>query len=208
MESLKYIWHSLDVPPAKEEDNRALLALVERGARGPVDRMRRNLIGEAVTILVAYIPVAVLFLLEFDGRLAAISWLFIGVAAFFLAYYYRKYRLLSKMQCPACEVRSNLVRQVAILKRYTRFYVIAGTAMIPITWLFAYGIVRWRLAADVAELYRRAHPVPWWASPVFWLIMLIPLTVGIYFANAWYVDRLYGRHIKKLHDLLLEMEAE
>ena len=192
LESLKYIWHSLEVPDV-EYDRRALLALVEKKSRTPIARMRRNLIGEGILLLVAYIPAILIFLLGFKGRLVAIAWLYIILAGFFFAYYYCKYRLLNKMQCPTCELRSNLARQVRILKRYTRFYLLAGTGMIPLAYIVAYLIIRWKLPS--------VNPNPW-------LILLIPITIGMYYINASYVNRLYGRHIKKLQDLLSELDLE
>jgi hypothetical protein len=212
LESLKYIWHSLEAPPVAEQERQALLALLERRSRGPVARMRRNLVGEAIMLLVAYVPAILCFLLAFEGRLAPIAWLFALLAIGFFAYYYRKYRLLVKMECPGCHVKANLERQVATLKKYTGFYLIAGTLMVPLVYLIAWLIIRWRIPATGpalgAALYYRLHPVPWWAGTGFWLSMLIPLTVGIYFANAWYINKRYGRHIKKLQDLLREMESE
>src|SRR5580658_10356251 len=95
LESLKYIWHSLEAPPAREQDHRALLAMLGRRSQGLIARMRRNLIGEGILLLVAYTPACLCFLIGFDGRLAAISWLFVGMAAIFFAYYYRKYQLLN-----------------------------------------------------------------------------------------------------------------
>jgi len=193
LESLRYIWHSLEVPSDVEYDRRALLALVEKKSQAPIARMRRNLIGEGILLLVAYIPAILVFLLGFKGRLVAVAWLYIILAGFFFAYYYSKYRLLSKMQCPACELRSNLARQVRTLKRYTRFYLLAGTGMIPLAYIVAYLIIRWKLPS--------VNPTPW-------LILLIPITIGMYYINASYVNRLYGRHIKKLQDLLSELDSE
>jgi hypothetical protein len=193
LESLRYIWHSLEVPSDVEYDRRALLALVEKKSQAPIARMRRNLIGEGILLLVAYIPAILVFLLGFKGRLVAVAWLYIILAGFFFAYYYSKYRLLSKMQCPTCELRSNLARQVRTLKRYTRFYLLAGTGMIPLAYMVAYLIIRWKLPS--------VNPNPW-------LILLIPITIGMYYINASYVNRLYGRHIKKLQDLLSELDSE
>lgn len=207
LESLKYIWHSLEAPPARAQDRQSLLALLHRKSQAPVARMRRNLIAEGIWLLVGYIPAICCFTLEFGGRLAAISWLFILMLAFFFAYYYRKYQLLKQMQCPSCEVRSNLARQVNTLKKYIRFYLLAGTGMIPLAYILSYIIIRWRLPS-ATSIYQRLHPLHWWASPVFWLILLIPLTIGIYFINAAYINRLYGRHIKKLQELLQELDSE
>jgi hypothetical protein len=112
------------------------------------------------------------------------------------------------MQCFTCQVRSNLSRQVKTLQKYTRFYLLAGTGVIPVTFFLAYAIISWKLPSAGSALYYRLHPMPWWANPISWMILLIPVTIYSYFANAWYVNKLYGRHIKKLQDLLREMETE
>jgi hypothetical protein len=208
LESLKYIWHSLEAPKASAEDREVLLDLLRRKSKGPIARMRRNLIGEGILLLVAYTPASLVFLLGFDGRLMPISWLYAILAAFFLAYYYRKYQLLNRMQCPTCELRSNLARQVDTLRKYTRFYLLAGTGLIPLAYLFSYLIIRWKLLSTTSLIYQRLHPTPWWASPIGWLLLLIPITIGMYFINASYINRLYGRHIKKLQELLRELDSE
>ena len=207
LESLKYIWHTLETPPAQTPGWQDLAALLEKRSRGPVARMRRNLVAETILMFVTYTPAVLCYLLAFDGRLSAISWLFALLAAAFFGYYYRKYRLLKEMECVTCQVKSNLARQVKTLKKYVRFYLLAGTAMIPVSYLLSYAIIRWKRPAG-RSLYLRLHPIPWWGNPVFWLILIVPLTIGIYYANAWYINRLYGRHIKKLQELLHEMETE
>jgi hypothetical protein len=207
LESLKYIWHSLETPPAQTPGRQDLAVLLEKRSRGPVARMRRNLIGEAILMFVTYTPAVLCYLLAFDGRLSAISWLFALLAAVFFGYYYRKYRLLKEMECVTCQVKSNLARQVKTLKKYVSFYLLAGTAMIPVSYLLSYAIIRWKMTVG-QSLYLRLHPIPWWGNPLFWLILMVPLTIGIYYANAWYINRLYGRHIKKLQELLQEMETE
>jgi hypothetical protein len=65
--------------------------------------------------------------------------------------------------------------------------------MIPLAYVVAYFIIRWKTPS--------INPDPW-------LILLIPITIGTYYLNACYIDRLYGRHIKKLQELLQELESE
>ena len=64
LESLKYIWHSLEAP-TREQDRRALLAMLGRRSQAPVARMRRNLIAEGILLLVAYTPAIFCFLTGF-----------------------------------------------------------------------------------------------------------------------------------------------
>ena len=187
----------------------SLLPLLQQRSRGPVARMRRNLRIELLCIIVSYVPLILFYLVEFQGRFRVISILLFGIGALFCAYYYRKSRLLNTMQCLTCEVRSNLVRQVATLKKYIRFYLLASTIAIPATAVLVYVIFHLRLFyPNDTTVYHSLSPAPWWKSSSVWLLLLVPFTVGMYYANAWYINRLYGRHIKKLQELLREMDEE
>lgn len=209
LENLKYIWQDIDSPPTPEPPREVMLALLQKKSGGPVARMRRNLNKELLLITVTYIPVIFFYLVEFQGRLSAIAGLLFLLGVFFCVYYYRKMMLLKQMQCVSCMVRSNLARHVDTLKKYTRFYLLAGTAVIPVTAILSYAIFRWRLPrASGFQLYHRFSPAPWWTNSIFWLLLLVPLTIAIYYFNAWYINKLYGRHIKKLQELLQEMDEE
>ena len=209
LESLKSIWNELEPQPTPEKDGELILALLQKKSRGPVARMRRNLIRELLLIIVTYIPLILFYLVEFEGRLSAISGLVFLLGLFFCGYYYRKMMLLKEMQCVSCMVRSNLARHVETLKKYTRFYLLAGTLVIPFTAIYCYAILRWKLPhASGIQLYHRLSPAPWWANSIYWLLLLAPLTIAVYYLNAWYINKLYGRHIKKLQELLREMDEE
>jgi|SRR6186713_1944427 len=209
LDSLKYIWQTLEVPPTGEDNHRQILALMQKRSAGPLAKMRRNLYMEVALIIALYIPSILLYFLLFQGRLAGIGWLFFGILLLFTGYFYRKNRLLKEMQCVGCRVRSNLQRQVRTLTKYTRFYILTGTLLIPFMALCSYLIVRWKYPpAPGAALFHQLSRSPWWQNSLFLLIPLALITVGIYYANVWYVGKLYGRHIKKLQDLLREMDGD
>lgn len=209
LENLKYLWQEQETPAAREPSPEELHALLQKKSRGPIARMRRNLRKELIIILVTYIPCIIFYLVGFQSRLWSISVLFLVVGAFFCGYYLRKYRLLNQMQCVSCEVRSNLALQVSTLKRYTRFYLWASTAVIPLTAVFTFLAFRFQLFSQQGhQVYHQLSPSPWWKSSVFWFVLLVPFTIGIYYLNVWNINRLYGRHIKKLQELLHEMDEE
>jgi hypothetical protein len=210
LESLKYVWHALEGKPAGgQSSEQEIITLLHKRSKGPVAKMRRNLLGELILILMTYIPTILFYLLDFGGRLSGIAWLFFLLMLLFAGYYYRKDKLLREMQCVSCQVRSNLERQVGTLKKYTRFYTLTGTGMIPVMTIFSYLIIRWKFPPPSgSSLYYQISGIPWWQSPLFWISLLAPLTIGIYYVNVWYVNKLYGRHIQKLQELLQEMEGE
>jgi hypothetical protein len=81
--------------------------------------------------------------------------------------------------------------------------------MIPVMTILSWLIIRWKYPpAPGADLFYRISGAPWWQHPLTWMLLLIPLTAGVYFLNVWYVGRLYGQHIRKLQHLLREMEEE
>ncbi len=209
LDSLKYVWRSLGSKPAPDKSPEEIRAILQRRSGGIVAKMRRNLAGELLLITFTYVPTILFYFLGFDGKLSVISWLFILLLTILAIYFYRKDQLLKAMQCPGCSLRSNLQQQVDTLKRYIRFYVRTGTGMIPVMAILTWLIIRRAFPpAPGADLFYRLSGTPWWQHPFTWLTLLIPITVGIYFVNLWYVNRLYGRHIRKLQDLLREMEEE
>jgi hypothetical protein len=207
LDSLKYVWRTLESKPAPEKSPEQIRALMQRRSEGPVAKMRRNLVGELILILVTYTPAITFYFLEFEGKLSGIAWLFIILLVILAVYFFRKNQLLKAMQCVDCTLLSSLRQQVDTLKRYIRFYVRAGTVMIPIMTILTWFIIRLKFPpAPGADLFYRISGAPWWQHPLTWVAILIPITVGIYFVNLWYVNRLYGQHIRKLQELLLEME--
>ncbi|HMH24336.1 MAG TPA: hypothetical protein VK563_21290 [Puia sp.] len=209
LESLKYIWRTMEHAPAQEQNSAQILALLGKRSRGPITKMRRNLIGEMILMLVTYIPAMGYYLFEKDGRLPEIAWLLVLLMTVFAGYYYRKNKLLKEMQCLSCQVRSNLQRQVKMLQKYVRFYTIAGTLLVPVVAILSFLLIRWRLPQPVGSVFFSMAPdSPWWRTLSAGLIVLGPVTAGIYYINAWWVNSMYGRHIGKLQQLLEEMGGE
>jgi hypothetical protein len=209
LDSLKYVWRTLESRPVPGKSPEQIRALLHQRSKGPVGKMRRNLTGELLLILVTYTPAILFYFLDFEGKLSGIAWLFILLLAILAVYFYKKNRILKAMQCTGCTLRSSLRQQIDTLKRYTRFYVQAGTIMIPVMTILSWLIIHWKFQpVPGADLFYRISGSPWWQHPLTWLVPLIPITIGVYYLNIWYVGRLYGQHIRKLQDLLREMEEE
>ena len=209
LDSLKYVWRTLESKPAPDKSPEEIRALLQRRSGGIVTKMRRNMVGELILILTTYTPAILFYFMGFDGKLSGIAWLFIILLTILAIYFYRKNQILKAMQCIGCSLRSNLQQQINTLKKYIRFYVWSGTIMIPIMTILSWLIIRWNFRpAPGAALFYQISGAPWWQHPLTWIAFLVPVTVGMYFVNGWYVHRLYGQHIRKLQDLLREMEEE
>jgi hypothetical protein len=195
LDNLKAIWKEQDSLPGLQPD---LQQLLQKKSRGPIARMRRNVMIEGIVMVLCYTPTIILYLAWFDGRLWFISLMMSLILVFYCVYYIRKDRLLKKMECVTCEVRSNLTRQVNILGNYLRFYLWTTTLVMVISWFVAYLAIRYALQF-------KGHPLPPWLEPLL-IVLVIPCSIGLHRLNKRYFNKLYGRDAQKLRDLLREMD--
>ena len=202
LDSLKAIWREQDLLSGAEQESAELLArLVRERSRGPIERMRHNLRVESLLMVITYIPTIIMYLTMFHGSLWIIAVVFSLILVFYGIYFHMKSRLLKKMRCVTCEVRSNLARQVRALGKYLRLYQWSGTLLLLAAFVIAYEVLRY--SADHAHNRVMSY---WRLPPSFILALLGLFAVGSLFLNRWYVNRLYGRHIEKLRELLREMD--
>jgi len=195
LDNLKAIWKEQEPLQDLQPDMQQLL---QKKSRGHIARMRRNVRIEALVMLLSYIPCIILYLVWFDGRLWYLSLMMSLILVVYWIYFLKKDRLLKKMQCVTCEVRSNLTRQVRILDKYLRFYLWTTTLVITISWFVAYMAIRY-------SLHLKGIPIPQWLEPLL-IVLVIPGSIGLHYLNKRYFNKLYGREAQKLRDLLREMD--
>ena len=194
LDSLKQAWKDQRVKGLPEQED--LQAMLQKKSQSPIARMKRNLFWELVTVVVLYAITILYYLTSNKGQYWDIALMMFVIAALFVVYYIFKNRLLTRMSCVSCEVRSNLQRQVGTLEKYVRFYFIVGTALTPLGYFTAgYFVVK-----HSPGLLTGSNLL------TIFIIIGIALTVVVYFANIWYTNKLYGRHIKNLKALLKQMD--
>src|SRR6266480_715922 len=199
LEQLKNLWQQ---EPAHQKKDEQLLSLLRRRSRNPIARMKRNLLFELISVIVLYGFTIIYYFIAFHGRMSEVSWFMIGIALFFFIYYFRKNKLLSQMECISCQVRSNLQRQVSTLEKYIQFYLIAGTALIPLTILFFSWIIYLKFPLKQNSVFFPSAAFEWWQTSLVWIGGVCISTILAYYLNKWYVGKLYGNHIRKLKQLL------
>ena len=199
LDVLKEIWNGLDTQ-IKPQSNDKIIAMLNKPSQSPIAKMKRNLLWEFIFVLVGFGIVIIGYFVAWDGYWNEISWLYIFLALSFTTYFYFKNKLLRQMQCPGCQVKSNLQLQLKSLEKYVRFYVLYGTLLIPFIFLF----MVWLFYVK-APLIKHEN--------IF--ISLLPFVIGtavitplIYLLNKWYVNRLYGKHIQRLKAMLNEMSDQ
>jgi branched-subunit amino acid transport protein AzlD len=220
LDSLKDIWKNLDEEDLHPGREVPVLSMLQKRSQGTIAKLKRNLNRELIAVLIIY-SLTILYIITFQRMYSELAVLLALVGGAFLFYYYRKSKLLKQMECVACEVRSNLKQQLGTLEKYVRFYFIAGTILTPLAY-FAAGII---ILFNAQEGNSHLVDVPLEAQTsvsqmpiaqhisnhrffVLFLSIGAVLTLGSYFINRWLINKLYGQHIHKLKDLLMQMEEE
>lgn len=204
LENMKDLWNEKDKTGKVPGDK--ISEIIRKPSRGPVARMKRNLRYELVTVILSFGLIAVYYFIAFDSKYSLIGWVYAFFIVLFCYYFIRKSKLLENMQCSSCHIKSNLELQVKMLEKYTRFYLISGTAIIPLLMIFL-GILLYYKKPGLANgniLYPSADN-PVWKFLLAWFILLSVTTMIIYLLNRSYVNRLYGRHIQRLKQLLSQI---
>jgi branched-subunit amino acid transport protein AzlD len=216
LDSLKDIWKNLDEEDLQPGRQVPILSMLQKRSQSTIARLKRNLNRELIAVLIIY-SLTIWYIVTYQKLYSELAVLLALVGGAFLFYYYRKNKLLKQMQCVACEVRSNLKKQLFTLEKYVRFYFIAGTVLTPLAYFAAGVIILYNestpslqgipLEDSVANL-----PIASTISNHRFFILFVSigavLTVGSYFLNRWLIGKMYGQHIQKLKELLFQMEEE
>lgn len=202
IDHLKELWQQQD--PEKTPEN--LGPMLEKKSNGPIAKMKRNLLVELIIVVVTYGIAIIYFFTAFSGRLNSLAWVYLFIGLVFIIYFARKNKLLNEMECMACQVKSNLSKQVDVLEKYTRFYLLAGTAIIPLLALYSYLVLIPQSRYVNGNRNLSQGETSLLLEMILWPGVTILLTIGFYFLNKWYVKKLYGNHINKLKLMLEQME--
>lgn len=196
LEQLKEIWSNVESkqpgPSASE-----LQAMLQKKSQSPIAKMKRNLIWELITILVFY-SITIFSLRHYEKIFVSLTILLLIIGLLFGIYFYFKYRLLHSMECLTCEVKSNLQMQLQTLEKYVRIYFVFGNLLTPIVF-FVTGFITYMQRDGELTI----SPLRFW---IIFSIIGILFSVAVYFLNKWYLHKLYGQHIRKLKDILHDME--
>lgn len=189
----------------QQKQNEYLLSLLGKRSNSPIAKMKRNLLWELIAVIVLYGAAIVYYFVAFGGQLVEIAWLMLFIGVLFLVYYYRKNKLLNNMQCVACQVKSNLELQLGTLEKYVRFYFISGNVLFPVS-LLVVGYVGIVIYPKRINSPKTLDTPEGQQFAIGYLVFSLILSIIVFFLNKWYVNRLYGQHIKRLREMLREMK--
>jgi len=203
LDDMKNIWNDEGIEAAGAD---TISAMIGKQSQSPIAKMKRNLRME-LWILVPSLGIgAIYYFIAFKSEYSIIGWVYTLLLALFCYYFFRKNKLLNEMQCSSCRVKSNLELQLKMVERYVRFYLVSGTATLPVLLIFM-GIVLYYKKPSLINktvLYPSAtNPV--WKFLLAWFILLTVSTTIMWLLNRGYINKLYGRHINKLKQLLTQI---
>lgn len=216
LDSLKDIWKELGDKETPQGNDAQILSMLQKRSQSPIAKMKRNLYWELAALVVCYSLAIWYYFTAWQGRYWEVALLLFIVGMYAMFYYIRKNKLLNEMQCVACEVRSNLKKQLATLEKYVQFYFVSSVVLTPIAFFVAGLIVFFKSPGNIADPTSTGSPLAD-AVPVFthvtnhrffiaFIVIGVMVTIGVYFLSRWAINRLYGQHIEKLKDLVRQMD--
>ncbi|HEU4576039.1 MAG TPA: hypothetical protein VFS36_13635 [Chitinophagaceae bacterium] len=209
IEHLKTIWVDLEETLVKVPGEENIANLLTRSSKSIIAKMKRNVMTELLLVILLFGCVAVYYFFAFHGWFREITWAYSILLLVFAGYFYRKYALLRGMDCAGFPVKNNLQQQLITLEKYVHFYLLGGTALVPLTIIFLAFVFYKKMPTASSKLF--FFPVQGYFPPL--LILLWIAAIAVIFAlawrcNRWWAYRLYGRHIRGLKELLSQLQED
>ncbi|MFT3749329.1 MAG: hypothetical protein QM768_13470 [Agriterribacter sp.] len=203
LELLKEIWNEInDKLPRVVKVDADVLQKATLSQQKIIASIKRNLFVEVIIVLVCVTAIAGFYFTAFGGNFKEVSWAYIMLAAGFLLYYFRKNRLLKVMQNTSLNVKANIEIQLSVLEKYIRFYLVAGTLLVPVLMGFFYLLLLYKHITIFPSLLPGVGNINFTLS---YIVFSIFFTIVLYYLYRWYIYKLYGKHIARLRALLNEM---
>jgi len=203
LDDMKVIWNDKSI---EGTDANKISEMIGKQSQSPIAKMKRNLRIEVLLLAFSLGSVTVYYFIAFKGEYSIIGWVYAVLLVLFCYYFFRKNKLLNEMQCSSCRVKPNLELQLRQLERYATFYLFSGTAIVPVLFIFLGIVLYYKKPALINKtiLYPSlTNPV--WKFLLAWFILLSVSTAIMWVLNRGYINKLYGRHINKLKQLLAQI---
>lgn len=201
LDQLKTAWSQMST--AAVTTNSELELLLSRKSKSPIAKLKRNLFWEMILVVVLYGGSILYYLLMNEPGMVYLALMLTVLGGLYGWYYITKRKLLKNMACVTCEVKSNLSTQLVVLEKLVKLYLWAGTLLVPVILIISTSIVYFNtpLPKDI-QLSKEAFFI-YFLIAIFLLSLVF--TIPVFFLNKWYVNLLYGKHVKKLRQLVNEM---
>jgi hypothetical protein len=202
LEALKSAWKEVGSSTASTSAQE-LEQMLSKKSKSPIAKLKRNLFWELMVVVVMYGGTIIYYLVQNQTGMLYLALMMAVLGALYGWYYITKRKLLLNMECVTCEVKSNLSTQLITLEKLLKLYLWAGTLLVPVILIISGMIVYFTspLPKD-APLSKGPFFIYFFIAL---LIISLVFTVPVFFLNKWYINLLYGRHVKKLRQIVNEM---
>lgn len=198
LDDLKDIWKDAD-KSSLPINEKSLQQMLNHRSKMPIAFMKRNLRLEVFFLILIY--GYIIWLISTEGYTGFLYYdiALLVIAILFFVYARYKYKLLSNMECMACEVRANLNLQVRSLEKLIKLYFKIGNISVVFVYFIAGAISYMETKGETVSIPKSVEIL------IFLAIGSILAVINYYFGR-WYLYNLYGKHIQKLKNILYEMD--
>ena len=199
LDKLKELWDN-SINSSLPMNEEGLSQILNNTTRRPIDLIKRNLKLEVLFVILLYGIIIWLILNQVNsGFLYVDIILLVAAAILFFIYAFYKYKLLNKMECVACEVKSNMILQLYSIEKLVKLYFRVGNVGIIFVYLIAGTISYFDAEGETVSF-------PHYLEILIFLAIGAVLFIINYYFSRWYLFNLYGKHIQKLKNILYEMD--
>ena len=199
LEKLKELWvdSTNSSLPINEE---GLSKILNQSSRRPIALIKQNLKLEVLFVILLYGFLIWLILNQVDSNILYVDIILLVLAGILFCFYaFYKNKLLNKMECVGCEVKSNLSLQLKSLEKLVKLYFKVGNIGIVFAYLIAGTISYIEAEGDTVHF-------PHVLELVIFITIGAVLFIISYYFSRWYLFQLYGKHIQKLKNILYDMD--
>jgi hypothetical protein len=199
LEKLKELWVD-STNSSLPIDEEGLSKILNQSSRRPIALIKRNLKLEVLFVILLYGFLIWLILNQVDSNILYVDIILLVLAGILFCFYaFYKNKLLNKMECVGCEVKSNLSLQVKSLEKLVKLYFKVGNISIVFVYLIAGTISYIKAEGDTVHF-------PHVLELVIFITIGAVLFIISYYFSRWYLFQLYGKHIQKLKNILYDMD--
>jgi hypothetical protein len=195
LNELKDIWKKTDSafqPKAESE----LASMLTRSSTSAVAKLKRSAWFE---LIFTFVSVLVLLIYALTLPSGALKWISVSILIVLVAYtfyYIKKLILLNKFKSGDDNLRANLEKLIDNLQGFLKFYKRSYSLLYPVYFCLALLFVG--IERGMEEfLHDLTNP----RTIVYLLLLACLFFICSTWLAAWYVKKLYGRHLEKLQNL-------
>ncbi len=199
LDDLKNIWQKSEGFKPKQEEE--ISSMLRRRSKSIITKLKWS-----VWFELTFTILAGLFLLYYSFTIpdGALRWTFMAFLLMFLGYaiyYVKKIRILHRFEEGRENIKMNLENLINDLEAYLKFYEKSYSIMYPI-----YTVLVFLFVIIDRGIDQFIEALKDWKMILYILLLIGVFLVSSLWFTKWYLNKLYGKHLKKLKELLSDLQ--